>query len=209
MQISFKIDDKSYRRALRMYDTKLVKQSLNSSLRKVTNQSKTEGSKAIREKFNIKARDVNRKLKIYHFHRTDSPRSEIAITSRSIGLLNFGATAVRGRSKITKRKGELQRTTLKRAGKRQGVSATIVKGQRVNLPNAFIARGQRGRSDLDASNAQVFERSGSKGIRAVRVISPTSMFAQERVQDRIGKLLDRKWTELFDHELAWRLRKQR
>jgi len=207
MNISFKVDNKSYKRALRLYDPKIVKRALRSSLRKAASQAKTEGSKAVREKFNIKARDLNKKLKLYHFHRTDSPRSEITIISRPIGLLNFGATAVRGRSKVTRSKGELKRTTLKRAGKNQGVTARIVKGQRVALPNAFIARGQRGKVGLDSSNAQVFVRAG-RGLRAVRVVSPSSMFAQDHVQKRIGTLLSRKWTDLFDHELTWRLRKK-
>ena len=191
--------------AKRDFEPKIVDQSIKSSVNKLRKRVKTAASKQIRDKFKIKAAVLSKKIETRLF--SDGATAEISIKSSSIGLLNFGASAIRGRSKIGGSKGVLKRTTLKRRGRNQGVTASIVKGSRFTLPNAFIAKGKRGRGELDISNAQVFIRMRNGGLRSVRVISPSSMFAQEVVMRRLRQVVDEDFPKLLAHELDRRSRK--
>ena len=198
--VTFKLE--GVEEALRDLDPKLVSRAASAAINKLTKQVKTEGRKAIQEDFNLRVSDIDRKVKI-GLARRDDLTGTITVQDTSIGLINFGAKWVRGRTVTTRpRSGELKVKTLKRAGRNQGVTARIRRsGSRTYLPQAFIVRGAVGRSGgLSASNAQVFVR-GSSGLIPKRIPSVATLFEREKTLNRIGKLVEAKWSGLFSHEL--------
>jgi hypothetical protein len=192
-------------KAFKSLDSKVYRAAAYSAINKVTRKGKTTASKAVREKFRIKAADINRKIKVSLSARGASEIAgylSMGNSGRGIGLLNFGAVWTRGTRRVTRTKNRgLQSQSLKRAGGRQGVTYQILRsGGRQTMSRAFIARHRRGNSGLSAETAQVFLRT-DKGVFMKKLIDYASQFGQQGVYDRIHQMVVADFDRLMQHEV--------
>ena len=185
--------------AMNSLDPKKVTTAARMAINEAARQTRTEASGAIREKFNLPSTRVNKELKNLKMATGADLTAVIQAEGRPIGLVNYGATWVRGTRVTT---GKMSKTT-KRAGKNQGVTVKILKGPVTRLPSAFIARGMRGKT-LGAGALQVFQRRGtSRNAPLVNMASITlpSMMNQDRVMQRVIKKAQEVMDRRFNYHL--------
>jgi hypothetical protein len=197
--IEIKLDTKGLGNIL---DPKTIALAASRAINEAARQTRTEASKLIRQKFNLPAARVNKEVQNIKLSTRSDLSAIIRAEGRPIGLTNYGATWVRG-NRVTTAK--MSRTT-KRAGRNQGVSARIKKGQApTRLPNAFIARGRRGKVD-GAGALHVFQRRDPNNPRSPLInratITIASMMANKQVMDRLikkaGDVLERRFAHHLD-----------
>ena len=130
----------------------LLKQATSRALNRSASSGRTESSKQIRDKYTIGASQINNKIK----SANSTPRkleASIRASGAPLSWNKFGATqtkfsqfAVGGGSKTMDgftsfgKKGNALSRLGRKSDKKYGtgVTATIIKGQTVNLPTAFI-----------------------------------------------------------------------
>jgi len=194
---------------MRKMDPAKVRKAARMTLNDTAKAAKTEGSRVVRETYNLKARDINQKLKL---RKAMSNNLEailaMELDKRGIGLMRFGATARRGRNVTKKVKGEIRTSTLKRAAKSQGVSVTIKRGKRTTLPSAFIARGAKGRAGaLSAETAQVWQRGSDGRLIPKRIPRHATLFFSEHGQRRMLVAATKTMERRFDYHFTRMTRK--
>ena len=184
-------------KAMRWLDPKKVEKAAARAINDAASRSRTEASKAIRDRFSIKAKRVNQEVKKIGLARVSNLEAEVRAEGRPIGLMNFGAKvqSARGRRKS----GGSSRS------RGRGVAITVEKGRKFVLPNAFIARGRSG--SVDGSGAKrVFQRSNLQnnrsGLMSKSSITIASMMKQERVMIRVLKRVDDVLNARFKHHLS-------
>lgn len=182
--------------ALSELDTAVVRKAARSALSDLVKMAKTEASAGIREKFNVKKRDLDANLKV-KLPSYANLTGEIRVGGTPIPLMYFGAKEVRDTRRGVlvqdRRAGKIQR---KAKGPR-GVTYEIEKGERPTLPKAFIAYHSR------FGRLEVFQRKGKSRIplRTFRSISIASMFSQERVLAAVTRKIQDNFDQRFAHHL--------
>ena len=184
-------------KAYRLFDARLVDRAAKFGINDTTRQVRTATSGKIRETWNIKAGDLNKKLRAVKMARAGDLEAIIQAKGRPISLSYFGATAYRGRIKQTRTSGQ----KMKRAGSRSGVYYQITKGVREHKPNAFMAAVKAGKGG--SYHIGVFERKGKERLKIVerKLITIPSMFNQEPVQRSALDTIDSTWPRRFNYHL--------
>lgn len=193
--VSVKID--GLKEAMAMFDPKKVERAAASALKKVAQQARTEASSTIRERFNIKKADVDKKIEVKQVNR-NSLTATLLITGRGISLTYFGAKERRG-PKVISRKGI---KILKRQPKgTQGVQVTIMKdGKVTTLPHAFIAT-------MKSGHIGVFIRKGKGRTPIIEkaLVSIPTLFQQKTVMERVERRINEQWPKVFQQEMNHQL----
>lgn len=198
--VSVKVE--GLKEALAMFDPKKVKKAAASALKKVAQQARTEASSAIRERFNIKKGDVDKKIEVKEGRQDrNNLTATLYITGKGISLTYFGAKERRG-PKVISRKGI---KVLKRQPKgAQGVQVKIMKdGKITTLPHAFIAT-------MKSGHVGVFIRKG-KGRTPIiekRLVSIPTLFKQKTVMERVEQRINEQWPKVFQQEMNYQLAKK-
>ena len=185
-------------RALKMLDPKIVQRAAQRTLERAAKSGKTIISSQIREKFNIKKADLDRKIKINPPWQ-GKLQAELIVKGEPISLIYFGPKQMAGNIQtfISKNKGIAQKQT-RRASKFGGVQVRIIRGKEARLRSAFIARGKGG-------TPFVFRRVGKKRLplRAMKVVTAQSILKQQgnirAVKQRILEQLKKE----FKHNLTF------
>lgn len=201
--ISIKLD--GYEKAVRRFDKKVVDKAATRAVNDAARASRTETSRAIRDRFNVKAKRLSKEVKNVRLARPSNVEAEVKAEGRPIGLMNFGAKWVRNVGGQARTTTATRSRVAKRRSKNTGVTVTIEKGQRTILPNAFIGRGRRGAVD-GAGAMRVFQRTNLKnnrsGLMSKSSITIASMMRQERVMTRVIKRAGDVLNTRFKHHLS-------
>ena len=187
-----------------------ISRAASLAINEAAKQARTEASSSIREKFNLPAARVNAEVRNVSLSTTRNLTAIIRAQGRPIGLTAFGA-------KWTRNVGGKARTstaTTSSVGKRQakatGVTARIQKGTMTRLPNAFIARGRRGKVD-GAGAMQVFQRKDlsrwDSPLINRAVITIASMMGNQRVLERMIKRASEVLDRRFAHHIERLMKK--
>lgn len=145
-----------------------------SALNKTAAQVKTQASRMIRERYNIKASDVNKTLTI---SRATQYRLQAALRSRGgrIPLIAFGARQVR-----------------------QGTSVAVVRGQRKVVRHAFIATMRSGHRGVFMRKGKA-----RLPIEEKKSLAVPQMLGTKAILQRIRDFYAMKLPEVFAHELEF------
>jgi|GEM_PF-2583669 len=177
----------------------LVKKAIYSTMGKVRQRARTEVSNEIRKKWNIKKKDLDKRLRVRAGERGHGYETfELIIKGQSISLSYFGARQYAGNRVITRTMGRVN----KRASRFQGVQVEVIKGRRTQLPGAFMQAAGSG-------HVMVMKRTGKSRypVAIKAVISPASMFSDSAIYDRFTDQLMADLERIFAHELEYRLTK--
>lgn len=176
---------------------KAVKLAIRSTMSRTRGHAGSSLSTLIREKWNLKKADLDKKIQIKASSRAGEYESfELTIKGISISLAYFGAKQYMGNKVITRTVGRANRRT----SKFQGMQVEVIKGRRTRLAGAFMQAA-------DSGHMMVMKRKG-KGRYPVAIkasISVASMFNDGRIADRFEDGLMDYLERTFEHELAWRL----
>jgi Arc/MetJ-type ribon-helix-helix transcriptional regulator len=176
----------------------LVKQAVYSTMSKVRRKARTLLSTEIRKKWNIKKRDLDKKIRIRVGSRGGRHYESFEITIRgmSLSLSYFGAKQYARNRVITRTKTREN----KRRSKFQGVRVEVVKGRKTKLSGAFMQQASSG-------HMMVMRRKGKSRypVQIKAAISPASMFAEAATADAFEEGLMDYLERTFEHELSWRM----
>lgn len=197
-----KVEIKGLKEAMAMFDPKKVERAAASALKKVAQQARTEASSSIRERFNLKKGDVDKKIEVKQGRQDRSAlTATLYITGRGISLTYFGAKERRG-PKVISRKGI---KVLKRQPKgAQGVQVKIMKdGKVTSLPNAFIAT-------MKSGHVGVYIRPGKGRTPIIEkgLVSIPTLFQQKTVMERVEQRINEQWPKVFQQEMNYQLTKK-
>lgn len=184
--------------ARRMFGERIVGRAASRAINETVKKVRTASGQEIRSEWNIKARDLNRKLRAIKMARSGDLEGIVEARSASFSLAYFGATAYKGRIKQTRTKGQ----KLKRASRKSGVYVKIKRGGgTTHKPNAFMAAVKAGKGN--SYHIGVFERIGKARLPIVerKVITVASMFNQEPVQRIAIRTIDDTFNHRFNHHL--------
>lgn len=177
---------------------KLIQKAIRSTMAKTRRKAVTMLSDLIREKWNIKKKDLDKRIRVRIGDRgQDYDAFELTIKGTSVSLAYFGATQYTGNRVQTRTTGRVRKTR----SRFQGVQVEVVKGRKTRLAGAFMQA-------VGSGHIMVARRKGlGRYPLAVKAsISPASMFEQEQVQDKFDTELIDYIEKTFAHELDWRLR---
>lgn len=189
---------KGLKEAMAMFDPKKVKKAAASALKKVAQQARTEASSVIREKYDIKKSDLDKKIEVRApRYGSEELVAYVTISSkRGISLIYFSAKNIKG-NKVTTRKVS---KVLKRAPGTQGVFVRILKdGKVAHLPKSFIAT-------MKSGHIGVFVRKrGSGKILERSLVTESTLFKSKRTIDAIQKKVSEQWPKVFQQEMNYQL----
>lgn len=166
-------------------DPKLSKKVINRTLNDLMVQGSNKGKKKVRERYNIKAKQLNRYVKVRRAS-VNNLEAKFSVMSRSVSLFNFVNKGSISSSLGTKR----------RKGRRP-VKVKVIKANGMSkLDHAFIMIGKSG-------NIGIFERvvgqrssTGKDKIKRLNTLGPTSMFDKEGIPE-MQKYVDDNSARLF------------
>ena len=119
----------------------IVKKAIFSTMSKARRHARSRMSGLIREKWNIKKKYLDDKLRIKAGSRDSYYESfEMTVKGMSLSLSYFGATQYSGSRKVTRSGSK----TMKRRSKFQGVQVSVLRGKRTRLTNAFMQTASSG-----------------------------------------------------------------
>lgn len=186
---------------IRTLNTKLFDKATNSALNKIAQQGITAGSKAVREVYNIKARDL--KAKIVRI-KAKNGKAEVIVRGDLISLHYFG-----GKQQVVNKNGR----------KYLGATVKVKKtGGRKLVNGAFIATMPNGGNGIfkrkDKAKTISRNQRDSKGrpkrnrlpIERLHSIKYVNMFNALGVKE-IEKIFEEKFGTVFIKELGWLLEK--
>lgn len=158
--------------------------ALTRSLNDIAKTSRSEMSKTVRAYYNIKKSDLDPKIKVTKA-TAGSDAAYLRVRSEPIGLIHFGATQSKARTKGAKVYYKTSAKVLKQG--RKGV----IKG-------AFIA-------DIKGAR-NVFRRTTSKRLPIMKlsVVSPTTMVKRKGV-DIVERVVKDKFPQVFDRHFKYYL----
>jgi hypothetical protein len=185
-------------RAMRMFDERIVGKAASQAINETVRGVRTAANKEIRAEWNVKASDLNQKLRAIKMAKYGDLEGIVEARSASFSLSYFGATAFRGTMKQTRTTGQ----RLKRASSKSGVYVRIKKeGGVTRLPHSFLASVAAGKGA--GSHVGVFNRVGRKRLPIYerKVITVASMFGQQPVQDAAAKTVDEIFPRRFSHHI--------
>ena len=165
-----------------------MNKAMASALNKTTTTAKSEMSKAVRNVYNIKKKDLDPHIVV---NKATKANHSVVITvkTKSIGLIHFNATASKARDKGQKRYFK--------------TSAKVMKSERKKAyKGAFIANVN--------GSPQVFRRTTRKRLPIIKltVITPTTMTHKEGLET-FEKVFSEKMNDTFFHELDFFLSKEK
>lgn len=174
-----------------------VKKAIYSTMAKTRRHAVTLLSNIVREKWNIKKKDLDPRIKVQAGERSKGYESfEMVVKGKSISLAYFGAVQNQGYIKQTRTVGK----RMKRRSKNQGVTIEVIKNKPITLSRAWF-------QVVPGWGVAIRRRKGAgrepASIQAV--ISAASFLNDdvlaERFEDGILDYIER----TFEHELQWRL----
>lgn len=174
-----------------------VKRAIYSTMAKTRRHAMTLLSTIVREKWNIKKKDLDDRIRVWAGERGRGYESfEMIIKGKSVSLAHFGAVQVKGNVKSTTRKS----TRMKRVRGQQGVSVEIIKGQRTQLSRSWF-------TVVPGFGVAIMRRKGDDRypITVSAVISPASFLGDAEMADRFTDGIMAYLERTFEHELRWRL----
>lgn len=176
----------------------LVRKAIYSTMAKVRRHAQTLLSTMIRQKWNIKKADLDRKIRVRAGSRQGAHYESFEMTIRgiSISLSYFGAKQYVRNQVISRTKTR----TNKRQSTFQGVQVEVIKGRRVKLSGSFMQQASSG-------HMMVMRRKGKSRypVQIKASISVASMFADAATADAFEEELVSFLERTFDHELNWRM----
>lgn len=195
---------KGYDELRKLLDPKIVDKAAYRALNKALSKGRTEVSKQIRKKWNIKKKDLDKKLTIKKANGTHLSGSFMA-KSRPISMTYFGAEQFRPYDIVNKKRRDYSVTRggakmlgVKQAKGKSGVYfKSLRQGPKTHKPNAFLAT-------TDSGHIGVFERMGKKRlkVREFNTITVASMFGQKEVYEpslkKIEETMDSEFPRLID-----------
>jgi hypothetical protein len=193
------------------YDPKIVRASLFSTIRKLSNQSATQVSKAITSRYNIKARDVKQAMARPRIReQNDVPVGFLIYTGKRISLRKFA----KNNGKAPPERSARPRVKSSR-GNRYGARVRVMKSRGTHIvPEAFWGKGRAGKED-GAGTWQIFQRMGVprgdpryKGDEKLRKLTGPSIAHMARGDEAIAaanKLVRDKADTILAHELEHRI----
>ena len=176
----------------------IVKKAIYSTMSKARRRAKTMMSGLIREKWNIKKKNLDSKLRIKAGSRDSHYESfEMTVKGMSLSLSYFGAKQYTANRVITTKKG----WSNKRRSKFQGVEVTVLKGKKTRLTNAFMQSAGSG-------HMMVLRRTSKARypIDEKAAISPASMFESHATADKFEEEMMEFIEKTFAHEVEWRMK---
>ncbi len=208
-------DGKQIEDFLRPFAPKSVNQAKRRAVNTAASKARTKASVLIREKWNLPAGFINKRLGLEIKSSGYSDLAVLKTTSRPVSLSYFGAVWYlpdkegSGARKVTRKTGR----RLKKSGGKSGVYVTVEKASGdTHFANSFIAAGRRGGGLTDAGVQKtgssgfvgVFERAGKKRIPilARKSITVPSMFLQKRVYDPVVELIGDVYKREFYRQLG-------
>jgi len=205
VEMKVEIELTGVREAMKVLDPKLVTAASRSAVKKVSDQCRTHISKMIRDEYNIKAKDINKRLKVATRARGDELEAEITGLGRGLPLSAFDAR----QEGVRTRKGETQYTKKAQRvgwGKAGGVVSVLVKhasGRKPvrTEPKAFLTRFKSG-------HLAVAQRTGSNRLPIKELLGPgiALLFGSKRIMAAAKDFSKLKFREIFERELKWRSR---
>lgn len=172
---------------------KAVKTSIRRTVTKTRRYATTLLSTMIREKWNIRKADLDKRIRVSIGNRgVEYDTFELTIKGTSVSLAYFGAVHYMGNRVQTRRSGKV----LKRASKFQGVQVEVIKGRRVGLPGTFMKASKTG-------HLMVMRRKGKERfpVEFKAVITTASIFDQHETDDRFTDAVLAYIERTFAHEL--------
>jgi hypothetical protein len=165
-----------------------VRKATERALNRALDQSQTEASRRIRDRYNVKAQVVSRALKKMRASaRGDRLFAELRVQGARIPLVEFSATERRVRTK---------------AGLRRGVSVRVLRGgQRKLVPGAFM---QMVGGSL-AGNRTIFKRAGVARypIKFLRSVSIPQAFLNKAVIAAVKSVAAASFTRNFVQQVRF------
>lgn len=157
-----------------------LRRAIARALAKTVSQGKTAATKAIREEYNIKQRDLASKIRT----EIDPSRLQAAITvsGRNIPLLQFGARQTK-----------------------KGVTLQIKKGSRKVLRSSFISTMRSGHQGVFSRTTRK-----RLPIKELYSLGAAQMFGSRKVMEAVKDRIREQWDKNIQHELTqgWRYGKQ-
>lgn len=198
---------------LKANDPKIVRAAARSTIKKLNNQAATQVSKAIRSRYNIKARDVKSSMIKRVREKGDIPVGFLVYTGKRISLRKFAShngNAPPSRSARPRVKSG--------RGNRYGARVRVVKSRGSHIvPDGFWGKGRVGQED-GAGTWQIFQRMGVprgdpryKGDEKLRKLTGPSiahMARSDKAIEAANVLVQSKADGILAHELEHRILRQ-
>lgn len=192
----------------------ILNQAVSRALNRTASMGRTEANKNIRQKYNISASRINNEIKARNSTRSRLTAS-INASGEPLSLNTFGARQEGSRGTTSFGRNGNVSTRLTRRSRNnaiKGVSATIRKGETINLPTAFIqvANGgitvfARGRY---RSKGDGFEFGRERlPIGKITTLSIPMMFANADVLTPTERKVESVLSDRIEHEIKWLLQK--
>lgn len=137
------------------FDPKLVKQALDRSIRTAAERVRTQISRDVRERYNIKAADIGKSVTLRAVNRDGVLDRLLVYTGGRISLAKFGA-----------------RPRVVRVGKRKykGVTVQVLKAEaRQIVKGGFLAKARNAKDDTPL---QIFQRTGDARLPIRKLTGP-------------------------------------
>ncbi len=182
MQIT--VDAKGLDELIKKFDPKKIRKAIQVSLNRAAKSGKTEASSLLRERWNIKKSDFDRKM-TFRGATYSNLQAVIKIIGEPISLIHFNPTQIAGGIKtFTKRnKSAMPGLAQKKSrGDTGGIRVQILRSKTTQLKKAFFILGKGGTPLIVRRSKQAKSQLGRKeGLWAVKVITQPSMFKQSNV----------------------------
>jgi len=174
----------------------IIRKAIYSTMGRLRRHVKTLLSERIRQKWNIKKKDLDMYIRVNIGARGDDYESfEMTIKGSTISLSKFGAKQTLGNRVQTRRKGY----TKKNKSKFQGVEVEVIKGRKIKLKRSWL--------HVKGSHIMVLRRQGrARTPIALRVVvSPASIYQNERYHQWFDEQVVNYIEKEFNHQLSYRL----
>lgn len=235
---TFSIQVKGVKEALEMIDAQKVRRAAVSALKRVAQSGRTEVSSAIRDVYNIKKRDLDKRITVSSIDRNNLTGT-LTISARGkkigegedqgkvgISLAYFGAKQIKGKKEMVIVKAHQRTSPLfgktvktftvpqhqRRTLKGGGVSAKIFSsGQRTFVKGAFIATMRSGHTGVMRRSSEQKMRSLNKAaIKERAMVSVPAMFYNYKTKalDKLRSRVLEQWPKEFSHALERELSKR-
>lgn len=192
----------------------ILNQAVSRALNRTAYVGRTEANKNIRQKYNISASRINNEIKTRNSTRSRLTAS-INASGAPLSLNTFGAKqeGSRGTTSFDRKGNASTRLTRRsRTSAIKGVSATIRKGETINLPTAFIQVSNGGITVFARgrykSKGEGFEFGKERlPIGKLTTTSIPLMFANIDVLSPTERRVESILSERIEHEIGWLLSK--
>lgn len=171
---------------MRFYDPSVVERATRSTVRQLHKRAATRVNRAVRDRYNIKQRDITAVLKKRVTLQNGVPVGFLVYTSERISLRRFSSYNGQGEPKQNARP-----KVKSRAGLRRGARVRVAKGRRAHIPDgAFWGRGRAGTRD-GGGDWHIFKRVGMSRLGLKKLTGPAvaQMVRGDGVIDEINDLM--------------------